>query len=93
MSGQKTATSTVDALLNGGVVQARYVDVTTTFLEQHGASVGELTPEVERRLRRKLYVHVLLLAIFINAMMFVGISCYFESHLLAKHTMVYTVLN
>ncbi|CAI7618584.1 unnamed protein product [Penicillium pancosmium] len=42
-------------------VQEKYADVTLRLLEDHGDDFGPLTPEKEKKLRRKLYFHIMFL--------------------------------
>lgn len=54
-------------------VQEKYADVTLRLIEDHGEEFGLLTPEKEKKLRRKLYLHVMVLLCAVNLMLFVGI--------------------
>lgn len=45
-------------------------DFTLSFMEQHDSEVGELSPEGDKKLFRKLLVHVLIIVTMINMMMF-----------------------
>lgn len=48
------------------------------MIKEHGSDVGELTPESEKKFKRKIYVHVLILVIIIDLMLYVGgHACYF----------------
>lgn len=53
-------------------ISERSADVTLRFIKEYGSSVGQLTPEKEKRLRWKLYFHVMTLLISINLMLFVS---------------------
>lgn len=52
-------------------VSEKYADATLQLLEDHGDKFGPLTPEAETKLRRKLYLRVMLLLSAINVMLFV----------------------
>ncbi|EEY18165.1 cysteine transporter [Verticillium alfalfae VaMs.102] len=58
----------------GKSVEERNADVTLRLLEEHGDKFGPLTPEAEKKLRRKLYLRVMLLLSAINIMLFVDKS-------------------
>ncbi len=53
------------------VVNEKYADVTLRILEDHGDEFGPLTPDKEKKLRRKLYLHVMGLLSAINLLLFV----------------------
>jgi len=53
-------------------ISERSADVTLRFIKEYGGGVGQLTPEKEKRLRWKLYFHVMTLLILINLMLFVS---------------------
>lgn len=53
-------------------VQEKYADVTLRLLEDHGDDFGRLTPDNEKKLRRKLYFHIIFLLSVINIMLFVS---------------------
>lgn len=53
------------------VVNEKYADVTLRILEDHGDEFGPLTPDKEKKLRRKLYWHVMGLLSAINLLLFV----------------------
>ena len=53
-------------------VQEKFADATLRLVEDHGDSVGPLTPEGEKKLRRKLYLRIMLLLSAINIMLFVS---------------------
>lgn len=55
----------------GKVVSERAADETLRLVEEHGGDVGALRPEIEKTLKRKIYVHVLLLVIIIDLMLYV----------------------
>ncbi|RDL40200.1 putative cysteine transporter protein [Venustampulla echinocandica] len=55
-------------------IKEKDADVTLRFIEQHGHEVGPLTPEKEKKLRRKLYLHVMVLVSAINLILFVDKS-------------------
>lgn len=52
-------------------VAEKNADVTLRLLEKHGDEFGPLTPEAEKKLRRKLYLRVMTLLSAINIMLFV----------------------
>lgn len=53
------------------VVSERGADETLQLLEEHGANVGELTPEAEGKLKAKIRNHILVLVIIIDLMLYV----------------------
>ncbi|KAK0387060.1 hypothetical protein NLU13_5373 [Sarocladium strictum] len=55
-------------------VQEKNADVTLRLLEEHGDQFGSLTPEAEKKLRRKLYRRIMVLLSAINIMLFVDKS-------------------
>lgn len=61
-----------DSLREGRVVLGNAADETHDLVKEHGATVGELTPEKLTTLKRKLYLRVVLLATVINFMLFVS---------------------
>jgi hypothetical protein len=60
-------------------VSEKYADVTLRFLEEHEGTVAPLTPEGEKKLRRKLSLHIMLLVCIINLVLFVSHLAYTES--------------
>ena len=56
----------------GKTVAEKYADVTLRLVEDHGNDFGPLTPEKETKLRRKLYLHIMVLVSAVNFMLFVG---------------------
>ena len=52
------------------VISDQNADVTLRFLEEHQHLVEQLTPQKEKKLKRKLYTGLLLLLIFTNLMLF-----------------------
>lgn len=77
MSDEKHPIPAVDAsssssLHDGNVISNKAADETLELIEQYGNDVGELTPEGEKKLKRKLYIHVLLLVTFIDFMLYVS---------------------
>lgn len=58
----------------GLTVQEKNADVTLKLMGEHGEDFGPLTPEAEKKLRRKLYWRVMLLLSAINIMLFVRAS-------------------
>lgn len=79
MSDEKHPVPAVDAsssssLHDGNVISNKAADETLELIEQYGGDVGELTPEGEKTLKRKLYIHVLLLVTFIDFMLYVSVS-------------------
>ncbi|KAJ9309837.1 hypothetical protein DTO217A2_788 [Paecilomyces variotii] len=63
-------------------ISERSADVTLRFIKEYGSSAGQLTPEKEKRLRWKLYFHVMTLLILINLMLFIDKSTLSYSTLL-----------
>lgn len=53
-------------------IKEKYADATLRFVEEYGHTVEPLTPEGEKKLSRKLYLHVLLLVCVVNLMLFVS---------------------
>lgn len=53
-------------------IEEKYADATLRFVEEYGHTVEPLTPEGEKKLSRKLYLHVLLLVCVVNLMLFVS---------------------
>lgn len=53
------------------VVSESGADETLQLLEEHGANVGELTPEIEGKLKAKIRNHILVLVIIIDLMLYV----------------------
>ncbi|KAF5025456.1 hypothetical protein F66182_2479 [Fusarium sp. NRRL 66182] len=58
----------------GKTVTEKYADVTLRLIEEYGDSVEPLSPEAEKRLRRKLYFRLMGLLSTINIMLFVDKS-------------------
>ncbi|KAK8073985.1 allantoate permease of the major facilitator superfamily, partial [Apiospora phragmitis] len=54
----------------GRTVTEKYADATLRLLEGHGDDFGPLTPEAEKKLRRKLYLRLMILLSAINIMLF-----------------------
>lgn len=54
-------------------VEEKYADVTLRIIEDHGDEFGPLSPEMEKRLRRKLYLNIMMLLSAINIVLFVSI--------------------
>ncbi|CAH0058680.1 unnamed protein product [Clonostachys solani] len=71
-----------DSLREGRVVLVNAADETHDLVKEHGATVGELTPEKFTTLKRKLYLRVVLLATVINFMLFVDKSTLGQAALL-----------
>lgn len=57
---------------NEKAIETKYADETLRILELHGDSVGPLTTEKEKKLRRKLYWRIFGLLSAINLLLFVG---------------------
>ncbi|KAH7120382.1 major facilitator superfamily domain-containing protein [Dactylonectria estremocensis] len=64
------------------IISSKAADETLQLIEQHGDSVGELTPEKRKTLKRKLYIYVLLLVTFIDFMLYVDKSTLGQATLL-----------
>ena len=58
-------------------VQEAYADITLRIVEEHGDEFGPLTPEKEKKLRRKLYFHIMVLVSVINIILFVSMILFF----------------
>jgi hypothetical protein len=54
------------------VVSEKYADVTLRLVEEHGADFGPLTPEMEKKIRWKLYLYIMGLLSAINLLLFVS---------------------
>lgn len=72
MASEKEPQSDSQPRAVGKTVAEKYADVTLRLVEDHGDDFGPLTPEKEKKLRRKLYLHVMVLVSAINFMLFVG---------------------
>lgn len=59
-------------LKNEKAIETKYADETLRILELHGDSVGPLTAEKEKKLRRKLYWRIFGLLSAINLLLFVS---------------------
>jgi hypothetical protein len=70
MSNEKVFSHTEEPSLTK-TVDVRNADVTLRLLEEHGHEFGPLTPEAEKRLRRKLYWRLMTLLSAINIVLFV----------------------
>ncbi|KGO75816.1 hypothetical protein PITC_032620 [Penicillium italicum] len=57
---------------NEKAIETKYADETLCILELHGHSVGPLTAEREKKLRRKLYWHIFGLLSAINLLLFIN---------------------
>jgi hypothetical protein len=53
-------------------IEEKYADVTLRLVEEYGPTLTPLTPEAEKTLDRKLYIHVMLLVCVINLALFVS---------------------
>lgn len=53
-------------------VEEKYADITLRFAEEYGHTVEPMTPEKERKLKRKLYKYITALVLVINLALFVG---------------------
>lgn len=60
-----------DDTLKRPTIEGKHADGTLWLLEQHGHEFGPLTPEAEKKLRRKLYLRIMVLLSAINIMLFV----------------------
>lgn len=69
--GQPPAASDQLSVAKGKVVSERAADETLHLIEEHGANVGPLTPEAEKKLTRKIQLHILALVIIIDLMLYV----------------------
>ncbi|KAB5533468.1 putative allantoate permease of the major facilitator superfamily [Coniochaeta sp. 2T2.1] len=65
--------STTQRQVHATVAQ-KYADITLGIIEKHGDEFGELTPEGEKKLRRKLYWHIMVLLSAINIILFIDKS-------------------
>ena len=64
-------TPSIESPTKGKTVTKQYADVTLRLIEEHGDNVEPLSPEQERRVRRKLYLRLVGLLSTINIMLFV----------------------
>ncbi|KAB8274811.1 major facilitator superfamily domain-containing protein [Aspergillus minisclerotigenes] len=55
-------------------VEEKYADVTLRIIEDHGDEFGPLSPEKEKKLRRKLYLNIMVLLSAINIVLFIDKS-------------------
>ncbi|KGO73697.1 Major facilitator superfamily domain, general substrate transporter [Penicillium italicum] len=55
-------------------IKENYADVTLRIIEDHGNEFGPLTPEKETKLKRKLYLHIVVLVSFINVLLYIDKS-------------------
>ncbi|KXH50117.1 major facilitator superfamily transporter [Colletotrichum nymphaeae SA-01] len=74
MADEKEVEPKVTSTSKGKTVSEKNADVTLRLLEQHGDEFGPLTPEMEKKIRRKLYLRVMTLLSAINIMLFVDKS-------------------
>ncbi|KAH7467611.1 putative transporter [Fusarium oxysporum f. sp. matthiolae] len=88
MSGEKQVdpkvanASSSSSVNEGAVISGRAADETLDLIEKHGHEIGELTPEKKKKLKRKIYIHVLLLVTFIDFMLYVDKSTLGQATLL-----------
>lgn len=71
---EKTVAADAKQISRGAnkIISDRAADETLRIIEEHGKDVGELKPDFEKTLKRKIYVHVLLLVIIIDLMLYVS---------------------
>ncbi|KAK2757399.1 transporter PB1C11.03 [Colletotrichum kahawae] len=74
MADEKEIQPSVKSPPKGKTVSEKNADITLRLLEQHGDDFGPLTPEAEKKLRRKLYWRIMTLLSAINIMLFVDKS-------------------
>uniref|UniRef100_L2G1V2 Cysteine transporter n=1 Tax=Colletotrichum fructicola (strain Nara gc5) TaxID=1213859 RepID=L2G1V2_COLFN len=74
MADEKEIQPSVKSPPKGKTVSEKNADVTLRLLEQHGDDFGPLTPEADKKLRRKLYWRIMTLLSAINIMLFVDKS-------------------
>jgi hypothetical protein len=67
----ETNASSIESSSKGKTVTEKYADVTLRLIEEHGDSVDPLSPEQEKKVRRKLYLRLMGLLSTINIMLFV----------------------
>jgi hypothetical protein len=68
------SSDTASSTHHGAAVAQVDADITLKLIEAHGDEVGELTPEAEKKLRRKLYLHIMVLLSAINIILFIDKS-------------------
>jgi hypothetical protein len=56
------------------VIDQKYADETLQLVEQYDSTFGPPTPEFERKLRWKLYLHITVLITVVNLMLFVSFA-------------------
>jgi hypothetical protein len=56
------------------VIDQKYADETLQLVEQYDSTFGPPTPEFEKKLRWKLYLHITVLITVVNLMLFVSIA-------------------
>ncbi|GAB1197924.1 hypothetical protein APSETT444_007230 [Aspergillus pseudonomiae] len=71
MSNKEEETTTRKA---AKTVEEKYADVTLRIIEDHGDEFGPLSPEKENKLRRKLYLNIMVLLSAINIVLFIDKS-------------------
>ena len=54
------------------VIDQKYADETLQLVEQYDSTFGPPTPEFEKKLRWKLYLHITVLITVVNLMLFVS---------------------
>jgi hypothetical protein len=56
------------------VIDQKYADETLQLVEQYDSTFGPPTPEFEKKLRWKLYLHITVLITVVNLMLFVSFA-------------------
>jgi len=67
--GASLSSPEVSSLL---VIDQKYADETLQLVEEYDSTFGPITPEFEKKLRWKLYLHLTVLITAINLMLFVS---------------------
>lgn len=77
---EKDLSGKIPRLIALQTIEEKYADITLRLVEQYGDTVEPLTPEKERKLKYKLYLHVVLLILVINLVLFVSFLRFLETY-------------
>ena len=69
---EETKVQSQEAPTDAAVVSEKFADETLRIVEKYGDDFGPLTTEKEKKLRKKLYLHVMGLLSAINLLLFVS---------------------
>jgi hypothetical protein len=53
-------------------IEEKYADITLRLVEEYGHTFEPMTPAKEQKLKNKLYLHITLLVLIINLVLFVS---------------------